>query len=342
MLLRCFMKRRNFLQSSAVLTASGVWSSLLANSTQNVLKPNRLKPGDTIGILSPGGAIKGPESIEDTIALFNTMGFKTKVSAQALGRWGYFSGTDDERVNDLHSMFSDPDIQAIITTRGGSGCNRLLPLLDYTLIKNNPKIFIGYSDITALLNAITVKTGLVTFHGPVVTSTWNEVTLHYFNQVLMGNNNVVFTNPEESIDDSIVKTITPGKASGRLFGGNLSVLSTMIGSEYLPDWSDTILFLEDTKEDIYRIDRMLMHLKLAGILGKIKGFIFAQCTSCHQDDPGFSIHEILDQYIKPLGIPAWYGSMVGHIHDKFTLPIGLSVEINSQDGSIQLLEPAVI
>ena len=269
------------------------------------------------------------------------MGFKTRISSHALGRWGYYSGTDNERVTDIHSMFADPGIRAIITTRGGSGCNRLLPLLDYSLIKQNPKVFVGYSDITALLNAIYTKTGLITFHGPVVTSTWNAVTLHYFKKVLMDGNAVTFKNPEESPDDSAVQTITSGTAAGRLWGGNLSVLSTIIGSKYLPDVSNTILFVEDVEEDIYRIDHMLMHFKLAGILDKINGFIFAQCTSCNEGEQGFSIREILDQYIKPLGIPAWYGSMAGHIYDKFTLPIGLPVGIDAQAGSIRMLKPAV-
>lgn len=335
------MKRRTFLRSSALLATSGPLSSLIPAPAQKVIKPDHLKSGDTIGVISPGGAIKNPDSLNETLTLFDKMGFKTRISPYAFGRWGYYSGTDEERVNDIHSMFADPSIQAIITTRGGSGCSRLLPLLDYSLIKKNPKIFVGYSDITALLNAFYTKTGLITFHGPVVTSTWNTITLQYFKQVLMDSNAATFKNPEESLDDSVVNTITPGTATGKLWGGNLSVLSTMIGAEYLPNASNTILFVEDVEEDIYRIDRMLMHFKLAGILDQINGFIFAQCTSCDEDDPGFSIHEILDQHIKPLGIPAWYGSMAGHIYDKFTLPIGLPVEINAEVGSIRLLEPAV-
>lgn len=141
-----------------------------------------------------------------------------------------------------------------------------------------------------------------------------------------------------------VGTITPGKARGRLVGGNLSVLAAMVGSSYLPDWNQTILFVEETGEDVYRVDRLLTQLKLAGILEQLAGFIFAQCTKCSAgegNEPSLTLQQVLSDYIKPLGIPAWYGSMIGHIPDKFTVPVGVEVEIDAGQGTIQMLESAV-
>ncbi len=335
------MRRKEFLRLITLCAVSGHWSIQRLFGQNSALRPHRLKPGDTIGFVSPGGAIKNPDSLQKAITLFQNMGFNTKISEHALDRWGYYSATDKNRAEDIRFMFSDPEINAIIATRGGSGCNRLLPLLDYDLIKNNPKIFMGYSDITALCNAIFTKTGLITFHGPVVTSTWNTFTRKYFQEILVDGIATTFMNPDMSKDVHDVHTITPGTTSGVLWGGNLSVLSTMAGSEFLPKPDGTILFLEDVEEDIYRIDRMLMHLKLTGILNKINGFIFAQCTTCEEDDPGFSLIEILDQYIKPLEIPAWYGSMAGHIYDKFTLPVGSPVTVDASNGTIMMIERAV-
>ena len=155
-------------------------------------------------------------------------------------------------------------------------------------------------------------------------------------------------NPKETGDNLAqtkdrILTIHGGKATGRLLGGNLTVLSAMVGSDFLPDFTDNILFLEEVGEDIYRVDRMLTQLKLAGILGQISGFVFGKCSDC---GPGKSygsltLEEVLNDHIKPLGIPAWYGSMIGHIENKFTIPLGISTEIDADNGSISLLEPAV-
>ncbi|MFQ6605366.1 MAG: LD-carboxypeptidase [Fidelibacterota bacterium] len=333
------MKRRHFIRTSALLAASGSLTPGVPATAR--IKPERLVPGDSVGFLSPGGAIRGPSSLNEVRTVLTNLGLTMKEAPHVYGKYGYFSGTDEERLSDLHDMFADPAVKAIIATRGGSGCNRLLPRLDYDLIRTHPKILMGYSDITALLNAITARSGLITFHGPVGTSTWNDFTLGWFRNILMEGQAAVMENPAQSVDPRTHITLRSGTATGRLFGGNLSVLSTMIGSPYLPDWSDTILFLEDIEEDIYRIDRILMHLKLAGILDSVAGLIFAQCTDCDEDDPGFSLLDVLEHYCSSLNIPVWYGSMIGHIHDKFTLPVGLPVTIDADRGRISLLEPAV-
>ncbi len=206
----------------------------------------------------------------------------------------------------------------------------------------------GYSDITSLLLAIYVKSGVVTFHGPVATSTWNDFTLNYAERILFNGESVVMQNPPANSPTTTTlickETITSGKAKGKLVGGNLSVLVAMIGSNYLPNWKQTILFVEEVEEEVYRVDRMLTQLKLAGILNQISGFIFGQCTKCDPKDrdKSLTLTQVLREHIQPLGIPAWYGSAIGHIKDKFTLPIGVEVEIDADNGTIKMLESATI
>jgi muramoyltetrapeptide carboxypeptidase len=199
----------------------------------------------------------------------------------------------------------------------------------------------GYSDITSLLLAINARSQLITFHGAVATSTWNQFTVDYLKSILFDGELVTMEN--SAIPTGKIEVITPGTAQGKLIGGNLSVVTAMLGSSYLPSWRKNILFVEDIGEDIYRIDRMLTQLKNAGILNQISGFIFGQCTNCKVDDQSaFTLMQVLKQHIKPLGIPAWYGSMIGHISNKFTIPVGVVVEIDADYGRITMLEAAVI
>jgi muramoyltetrapeptide carboxypeptidase len=256
--------------------------------------------------------------------------------------------TDEARAADINSMYSDPDVDAIITLRGGWGCNRILDLIDYKTIAKHPKIIMGYSDITSLLLALNAKTSLVTFHGPVGISTWNEYSTDYVKRLLFEGQSFTMENPTDKGDNLTqvkdrILTIHGGQAQGKLLGGNLSVLTAMVGSDYLPDFKSNILFLEEVGEDIYRVDRMLTQLKLAGILGEISGFIFGKCSRCDSGESygSLTLEEVLDDHIKPLGIPAWFGSMIGHIEDKFTIPLGVKAEIDADKGSIKLLEAAV-
>jgi muramoyltetrapeptide carboxypeptidase len=266
-----------------------------------------------------------------------------------LSRYGYLAGRDEERAADVNAMFDDSSIDALLAVRGGWGCSRLLPLLDYKTIARNPKVVVGYSDITALLLAVYARTGLVTFHGPDGISTWNEFSVAHFRRVLFDGEAITMENPAVTGEqlaqrNDRVETITGGMAEGPLLGGNLSVLAGMVGSPYLPEWDGAILFLEDVGEDIYRVDRMLTQLKLAGILEKIAGFVFGKCTDC---GPGvgygsLTLPEVFADHIAPLGIPSWYGAMIGHIKDKFTVPLGVRAEIDADRGTIRLLESAVL
>ena len=196
---------------------------------------------------------------------------------------------------------------------------------------------------------IYARTGMVTFHGPSGRSGWNTFTVDYVKRLLFEGESITYKNPD-NVGDNLtqvkdrIQTIAPGKVSGRLVGGNLTVLTALIGSEYLPDWQGHILFLEDVGEGIYRIDRMMTQLKLAGVLDQISGFVFGKCTGCDADSgySSFTLEEVLADHIKPLGIPAFRGSMIGHISNKFTIPLGVLAEIDASKGTIQLLESAVI
>ena len=344
------VNRRYFLKNLGLaVIASGFPLAVQARSfPKSIIKPPRLKVGDTVGLISPASPIDQAD-IAPVVQILAEFGLNVKLGAHLLDRYGDLAGKDSDRAADVNSMFADTSVKAILTMRGGWGCNRILPLLDYDVMRSHPKILMGYSDITSLLVAIYARCGLVTFHGPVGTSTWNAFSVDYVKRILFDGEAVTLQNPITAQDNLTqtpisVQTITPGKARGRLLGGNLSVLTAMVGSAYLPSWKQKILFIEEVGEDIYRVDRMLTQLKLAGILQQISGFIFGQCTNCSRgkNNEGLPLQEVLLSHIKPLGIPAWYGSMIGHIKDKFTLPLGVAVEIDASSGTIQMLESAVL
>lgn len=313
-----------------------------------VIKPPRLERGDTVGLINPAGASLNPAIIgvvQDNLAEF---GLKVKVGSHVMDRYGYLAGRDQDRASDVNAMFADPSVRAILPVRGGWGCNRMLRFLDYDLIRENPKIVMGYSDITSLLVALYARTGLVTFHGPVGISNWNAFSADYVRRILFLGEATVFQNPSCAVgppdkENGSMQVIAGGRARGKLVGGNLSVLTAMIGSEYLPDWRGSILFVEDVRERVYRVDRMITQLKLAGILDQINGFVFGKCIGCEteEDSDAFTLREVLADHLRPLGIPVWYGAMIGHINDKFTVPLGVDVEIDAGSGTIRMLEPAV-
>jgi muramoyltetrapeptide carboxypeptidase len=344
------MNRLNFLKELALTTilAGSPLRASLGFPRTSPLKPPRLNPGDTVGLINPAGATFQSQDIDIVKESLQALGLKTKPGNHLMDRYGYLAGKDRDRADDINEMFRDPSVQAILCVRGGWGCNRILPLLDYDLIHKNPKIIMGYSDVTSLLVALYAECGLVTFHGPVGTSTWNKFSTDYVKRILFDAEAVMMQNPVEPGDNLAqtkdrVEVITPGIARGKLVGGNLSVLASMVGSRYLPDWKDHVLFLEETDEQIYRVDRMLTQLKLAGILHKLSGIIFGKCTNCGPGEGygSLTLEEVFNDHIKPLNIPAWSGAMIGHIENKFTVPIGVEAEIDAQRGTIQMLEPAV-
>lgn len=347
--------RRQALAGAAALALAGALPHPLAAlrldaAGPRTVRPGRLRPGDTVGLVDPASATWEPVSIEIVEESRKTLGFRTKRGEHLLARRGYFAGTDEQRAADVNAMFADPEVRAIHCVRGGWGCARLLPLLDWAKIARNPKILLGYSDITALLLSLQAKTGLVTFHGPVGISQWNPFNVSHVKRVLQEGEAVTFENLKEIDEDDLVatenrvQTLHPGTARGRLLGGNLSVLSALVGSGYLPEWDGCILFLEDIEEAPYRIDRMLTQLRLAGVLQKARAVIWGHCSDC---DPGegygsLTVTDVLRDHIAPLRVPAWQGAMIGHIERQFTLPVGVEVEVDASAGTIRMIEPAVV
>lgn len=343
--------RRHFIGTS-LLASLGLanMNFTFQDTNPKAIKPAALKKGDTIGLVCPAYSAFIKEDVQIAVESLEVLGFKVKKGEHMFDRYGYLAGTDKDRAADINKMFADKSVNGIMAMHGGWGCARILPLLDYKIIERNPKVFIGYSDITALLLGIYAKTGLVTFHGPVGGSSWNNFSVENFKNMLIEGNAVQMTNPVKKGDNLVqtedrIYTINAGKATGRLIGGNLTVLSHILGSPYVPDFKGSILFLEDVGEDVYRMDRMITQLKIAGILDQLAGFVFGKCTDCPPSKGGYgslTMEDIFEDHIKPLKIPAFSGSMIGHIKDKFTVPVGAEATIDAEKGTVTLTEPAVI
>ncbi|MEG3436495.1 LD-carboxypeptidase [Pannus brasiliensis CCIBt3594] len=346
------MNRRLFLALASLVSAGFTLNARGATPTNpSILKPRRLKPGDAVGIISPAGATFVEDELNIVVEAVKALNLVPKVGEHALDRYGYLAGKDKDRAADINRFFADPEIALILPIRGGWGCARVLPYLDYELIRRNPKIITGFSDLTSLILAIHAKTGLITFHGPNGFSSWRAPQTDIFRKVLFAGEKLTFENsPDPDDGDRLmrtknrIRTIVPGRARGRLIGGNLSVLTSIVGSPYLPAFDDAILFVEDIGEDVYKIDRMLTQLKLAGLLDNLAGFIFGQCVNCSASGEygSFTLEEVIRQHIQPLKIPAWYGASIGHLEILYTLGIGLQVEIDANRGTLTMLEPAVV
>lgn len=351
------MKRRSFLGSLATLPVAGVLAGVPGASAQTAasralpaVRPKRLSPGDKVGIVAPASATFQTMDVAIARESLQGLGLKVEVGEHVLSRHGYLSGKDKDRAADINRFFRDDDIKAVLPIRGGWGSSRVLPYLDFDDIRRNPKVLLGYSDITALHLAIHAKTGLVTFHGPNGMGRWDAWSVEYLKRVLFAGDAVAFENPKALSDrnaltqiENRVQTITPGTARGRLLGGNLTVMTAILGSPYVPSLDGAILFLEDVGEDLYRIDRMFTQLKLAGVLDRIRGFVFGTCAECGPGE-GFAsltMEEIFADHIKPLRVPAWSGAMIGHQTPQWTVPVGAEAEIDAAAGTIRLLAPAV-
>lgn len=345
------MNRRHFLNVAALGAAAltlPIAMNVAAAPRKGVkpLLPPALAPGDTLGLVSPSSAIDDSFSLQLAREAMEALGFKVKTGAHAGSRHGHLAGHDAERAADINAMFADASVKGIVCVRGGSGAARLLPLIDYGLIRRHPKVLLGYSDITALHCAIGAKTGLVTFHGPMGAGSWNRFNADQFRRVFLERELMEFRNTIDAGDELVPRrnrtiTMQGGKARGELVGGNLAVLSALAGSSYLPDFSGKILFLEDVSEAPYRVDRMFSTLKLMGALDRIAGFVFGQCTDCTPSNGygSLTLEQILDDHIKPLKVPAYRGAMIGHVREQFILPVGGEVELDADAGTLRMLSP---
>ena len=333
--------RRQFLLSAAAMSLTPAVAA-----QERLIKPQRVAAGDAIGLVSPATAAFETMPIDVMREALETFGFEVRLGEHFFDRHGYFAGQDEARASDINNFFADPDVRMIFA-RGGWGAARVLPHLDYEMIRANPKVLLGYSDATALITGVHKRTGLVTFHGP---SPLDRFSAGYFQRVIMDGDAVAMENLAlKDFDklvqtDNRVRTIRGGKARGRALGGNLTVLTAILGSDYVPDFEGAILFLEDVNEAVYRVDRMLTQLALNGVLDRISGFVFGRCTECEPDSSygSLTLEQVLEEHIGARGIPAFSGSMIGHIEQQFTIPLGIEIEIDADSGTLRMLEPAVI
>lgn len=304
-----------------------------------MIAPERLIRGDFIGIVAPAGPIK-IENLKKAIPFFEKMGLHVKLGKHIDKVHGYLAGTDEQRLEDLHEMIADPAVKTIIFARGGYGTGRIVDDIDYDLIKRNPKIYWGYSDITYLHTAIRQKTGLVTFHGPMPVSDiakddFDELSAIMFNQ-LFKPMTLVYNEKVSSL-----QTMVPGAAKGELVGGNLSLLASTLGTSYEINTKGKLLLLEDIGEEPYRVDAMLNQLKLAGKLDEAAGIIVGDFAEVESElDSTLTMEQVFFDYFSGLNCPVLAGFKIGHCFPHFAVPLGVKANLSTYTKTLQI-EPGV-
>jgi muramoyltetrapeptide carboxypeptidase len=351
------MRRRTFLNKMTTASAAvmvGAVPGLAMNHNPNtfgrneLIKPPRLREKDTVGLVAPAGFIS-EESLTKSIENLETLGFRVVFTEHILKKKGYLAGDDRTRAKEIEDMFLRPDVKGIICVRGGYGSTRILPFLNFDLIRANPKVLAGYSDITALSYALYAQAGLVSYHGFVGTSTFNEYTVENLRKVLIEPEQKVTLHPvsgEQTGPEYALTTIRSGITEGELLGGNLSIMVSLIGTPYDVDTTGKILFIEEVREEPYRIDRMLTQMRSAGKFEHAAGIVMGVFRDCEprETDPAnsFSLMEVLNDRLSDLDIPVLYGMSFGHVVNKLTLPVGIRAELNTIYQRITLLESAVL
>lgn len=385
--------------AAALMSTAPSWAQ--RSDTTRHRKGPRLRPGDTVGVIAPAGWPADPGDYDRALQRVSSLGLIPKAGANLRARHGYLAGTDAARAADVNAMFADDSVKAVMAIRGGWGCARLLPYLNWDAIRANPKIVVGFSDITALHLSIAARGGFPTIHGPNIGSEWGPQSMDTFRRLVFeaGTPLLVeavpppppppiatptappgavatptppfvpgatppagpapsgpvppgFTPPGAVPPAAAIpfppprrtRTIRPGRATGRLLGGNLTVLAALVGTPYLPSFDGAILFIEDVGEAEYRIDRMLTHLGLAGVLRGLAGVVFGQCSRCDTPNPtaeSVSLDMVLNNHFARLNIPSFTGAWFGHISNQLNIPSGVRAEIDADAGTIRVLEAAV-
>jgi muramoyltetrapeptide carboxypeptidase len=300
---------------------------------QKPIRPPRLKPGDTIGIVAPAGPFD-PKIFSQGLSTVESLGFRTRVSDEIFEKTGYLAGNDAQRARLVNRLFKDPAIDAIVCARGGFGCLRILPLVDFDVIRENPKVFIGFSDITALLTSITTRSRLVTFHGPVVTTLAKapEITRN----TLLG---AISSDMPLEVQPANGVVIQAGRAQGPLIGGNLTTLCHLLGTPFEPRFKHRILLLEDRGEAIYRIDRMLFQMKLAGCFDGIAGLVLGSFEGCGSLD---AVFQVFEEHFRDISAPILAGFDVGHGEKNLTIPLGIDAILDTDRQLLSFTQPATI
>jgi len=334
---------------SALMLSAGA----LPGATGGALrKPHALRPGDTVAVIMPSTHVPDPDRLANAARTVEFFGLKMR-PGRFLGRrtWN-FAQSIEERVEDLHDAFRDPEVKAVFCVGGGYGTMQILDRIDYSIIRAHPKIFTGYSDITALHLAFHKLAGLVTFHSPVVLSAFSPYSQQHFRKALFNAEPIgTVANPPESNPLRPAhpwRTIRPGRARGPLVGGNLTLISTTMGTPYEIETRGRILFLEDVGEETYSIDRMLIQLHLAGKFQGIAGLVWGECSDCgpppfrpSQATP-FTLGETIDNIFGRLNVPVLGGLTIGHTADQATLPLGVMATLDASKGELVIEESATI
>ena len=311
-----------------------------------ILKPKKLLKGDTIGLISPASPPINESFINSAINYLESLGYSVKLGKHVANVNGYLAGTDKERADDLMEMFADKNVKAIFTTRGGYGTPRLLDLIDYSVIRKNPKILVGMSDMTALQLAIFNKTKLITFAGPMFAtdlfSNLQKETEDFFWKILTSSKKI---GKIKNLNEEKFYILNKGRSEGRILGGNLSMIVSLLGTGYLPSFKNSIFLLEEIGEQPYRIDRMFNQLRLSGIFNKIEGVVLGRFVDCYEKNSKkntLTLNEIIVDYLNKIKIPVLYNLKHGHIAQILTIPLGLNTKLNASRGTLEITEAAVV
>lgn len=348
------MQRRRFL-GSCLATAGGFLRAPIGHTQSNLgeyapLLARRLTRGMKVGVVAPSSAPFEQEVVRFALDIVESLGFVAVPGEHLFKRKGYLAGEDAQRAEDFNTMFARSDIDAVFCIRGGYGAMRILPSIDYDTIAANPKVLMGYSDVTALLNAVQRTTGLITFHGPMAHAPFTDYAYGSFESVLMSHQrslNLAAPPPFETAPgkverDNRLHTIAGGKASGHLVGGNLSLVAATLGTPYEALLDGAVLALEDVDESPYRIDRMLTHLMLAGLFERINGIVLGKFTDSEADGPSLSLGSVFADRLGQLGLPVLRGLMIGHVPDQATVPIGAKVVLDADAQTLTTAGPYLV
>ncbi len=311
---------------------------------ENVQKPKALRPGQTIGLLAPSSGLPKPEKLPVAIQYLEALGYRVKTMESCTSRYGYLAGPDALRAEDINCLFRDDTVDAILCVRGGYGATRLLGALDYDAIRANPKVFSGYSDITALHGAFLRRANLVTFHGMMAVPDFGGEKVDPFSADcfwrMVGRAEPY--GPLDNPPDYPREAIAPGRAEGMLIGGNLSLLASCLGTPYAPSYEGAILFIEEINEKTYAVDRMLTQLKNAGVLNQCAAILLGEFTDCGSErDHDLTLRQVFDDILAPLGIPVLSGIRCGHCTPNLTLPFGIRCTVDATAGTVEIVESAV-
>jgi muramoyltetrapeptide carboxypeptidase len=314
-----------------------------------LIRPAKLVPGSRIALIAPAGPLLERDDLTRAEALCRALGYEPVLGKNAYNRFGYLAGTDDERLFDLNQALQDPNLGAVWCIRGGYGVTRLLERVDFSAMARRPKPLIGFSDITALLNAVSRAAGVVTFHGPVARASMPAFSREHFERVLTRAESPGRLGRLPELPGVLVPqehrivTLRGGTAEGPLAGGNLTLLQCLIGTPWFPDLAGAILFIEDVGEHLYRVDRALAQLRTIGALQRLAGIVVGRFTELVRAgrDGALGFDQVLASYFGPLNIPVAYGFPIGHIDAQWTMPLGVRARLDADAGEVELLEPAV-